>query len=760
MAAHPTYTHISSIMDPDGLVATRARRANAGLRLKQLIQIEEQASEVLNLVYNDDDDNVRLLFQEDENDGEFEESEQESEEEDDGDEEEGEDAPENADTETDGQDNEKIDQVLDDGAAVNPDEMLSDSDLSASDVDNSEGEVELQREERARKRKKRTGPVIPAIKKPRFQKEKKPVPPRTPEAVLVTERRASSRKSAIQNKQRLEERLREDEVRRAALPQVVRPTFREMTQEERLAEAVETEKANIASLNMFLEQEVLRKERQKNILHLRRPPLSNVVRFYSAETLVTPLDEIEDARHVLGLFDKKKKRRRRLYGDEPDKRLPGDVDPELPYYRREMEELRRRELIEVEQRRQQQLEEERRRFLESQGRGPDGQLLNKETGNGAEKMGEDRAEAAEKQDLQTENLAQGNEIERTVPGEETEDQMEKPVPGEKAEEPESEAKPESTQDGHIEKEKEATASLDASMEPEADASSESIKKEVTEEVEAAPSQGAKKEGTPGTPRRVTFATPEEEATDQEEQKPIVKQDDDVDYDNEFEEPESLYRPGADGSIYEGPVQHVARNLVFLLNFDDQERWGLTEVKVKSVLFGEDAHLGPGRRHGDMKTILKSSVRLNNPYAKTQDDTPDELLVPVNTITEESPIFEVLTKLPRLGDKEIWEEEEFVHDVVDNDEVRIKTDTPSGLYLPNGNKKACFISGREVRYFDPTTGVPYDDKDVFQIIKAVEAGAYAFYSMGKDQNNYGAVELYLNNRQDGRHAKGVPEGFAE
>lgn len=751
-------------MDPDGLVATRAKRANAGLRLKQLIQIEEQASEVLNLVYNDDDENVRLLFEEDENDDEFEESEQESEEEEDGDDEDAEDTPENAETETDGQENQKIDQVLDDGAAVNPDEMLSDSDLSASDVDNSEGEVELQREERARKRKKRTGPVIPAIKKPRPQKVKKPVPPKAPEVVRVTERRASSRKSAIQNKQRLEERLREDEVRRAALPQVVRPTFREMTQEERVAEAVETEKANIASLNMFLEQEVLRKEHQKNILHLRRPPLTNMVRFYSAETLVTPLDEIEDARHVLGLFDKKKKRRRRLYGDEPDKRLPGDVDPELPYYRREMEELRRRELIEVEQRRQQQLEEERRRFLESQGRGPDGQLLNKENGNGAQ-VGQNTDEAAETKDLEeTEKPAPGDTEKR-----EPEEIAEKPVSGESTETPESEGKTEKSaseekaenaQNGDKGEENEEAVSHGGSVEPEADGpSSEPIKKEMSEEVEAARPEGAKNEGTPGTPRRVTFATPEEEATDPEELKPIVKQDN-MDYDNDLEEPESLYRPAADGSIYEGPVQHVARNLVFLLNFDDQERWGLTEVKVKAVLFGEDAHLGPGRRHGDMKTILKSSVRLNNPYAKQQEDTPDELLVPVNTITEESPIFEVLTKLPRLGDKEIWEEEEFVHDVVDSDEVRIKTDTPSGLYLPNGNKKACFISGREVRYFDPTTGVPYDDKDVFQIIKAVEAGAYSFYSMGKDQNNYGAVELYLNNRQEGRHAKGVPEGFAE
>ena len=54
----------------EGLATLRARRANAGSRLKQLIAMEDDVSEKQRFV-PDEEDEVALLFAEDENDKEF-----------------------------------------------------------------------------------------------------------------------------------------------------------------------------------------------------------------------------------------------------------------------------------------------------------------------------------------------------------------------------------------------------------------------------------------------------------------------------------------------------------------------------------------------------------------------------------------------------------------------------------------------------------------------------------------------------------------
>ena len=57
----------------ESLIATRSRRSNAGLRLKQLIELEEQSNEITATTQflTEDDENVNLLFQEDGEDEEF-----------------------------------------------------------------------------------------------------------------------------------------------------------------------------------------------------------------------------------------------------------------------------------------------------------------------------------------------------------------------------------------------------------------------------------------------------------------------------------------------------------------------------------------------------------------------------------------------------------------------------------------------------------------------------------------------------------------
>lgn len=180
--------------------------------------------------------------------------------------------------------------------------------------------------------------------------------------------------------------------------------------------------------------------------------------------------------------------------------------------------------------------------------------------------------------------------------------------------------------------------------------------------------------------------------------------------------------------------------------------------MKIALFGEESLLSASRRFRDVKTILRSTTRNENPYATTKDEKEDELFKPVSEITEESPMFDDLKRLRRLGVRVGDEEEEEEETKEEENVVHINTEAPTGLYLPNGNKKICLISGKEVRYFDPGTGVPYDSVDDYKVIKSIEAGNIPWYSIPRDQNTYGAVEIYLNNREGTRHAKGVPEGF--
>lgn len=785
-------------MDEDSLVATRARRANAGSRLKQLIELEERASGVQQLViYNEDDENVQLLFQEDENDEEFEEPDVSGEENENSQVEEDELPKEEGDDDNNGSETE---------VAVNSDEMLSDSDLSVSEDDDSEGERELEKEERAKKRKHKLKTIIPTIKKARPAPVKTAPKPKVKhsELLLDSERRASSRKSALQNKQELLEKLQEDESRRAKLAPVVRVKERELTQEERLAEAKETETQNIISLNMFLQQEIVKKERQKLLFQQRRPKLRNVVRLYSAETYVTPLDEIEDARHVQDLFERKKRGRRRKNPYEPELKRPGDVDELLPYYQREMAERRRLEAERAEEKRRleearaikrKKLEEERaerKRLLEEErearkkakeerlkeydvdiSNDPNAitrhksspkDLLKKteEDVDGDEDMKEDSS--AVKELTGEEKMDQDKLIEddHGVEGKlvDSSDKMDIDGPSETDQLDDDETKEvddvTSEPDSANVEERTVSPSVESTEHKEVISSetlpATEVKEEATEEVKVVPEV----ENSEKVEKKVTFADDEShgEETDVktkvEEPQPV-------------EEPKTrsatpIYRSHADGSIFEGPVQHVARNLVFLLNFDEEDRWGLTDMRIKSALFGEEVNLVGARRYQDVKTIFRSSLRLNNPYAAPKEEKEDDLLIPVTKITEESGLFDALQKLPRFGDKEIYEEEEEIENFDDTSEIRIRTEAPTGLYLPNGNKKLCLISGKEVRYFDPATGLPYGNKDDYQIIKTVELGIYPWYSIPKDQNTYGAVEIYLNKREGARHAIGVPEGF--
>ena len=122
------------MIDEDSLVATRARRINAGSRLKQLIELEEQASHLqssISQIITEDDENVNLLFQEDENDEEFFDEEVDNENLigiDDDDEEEEDEEGEDEEVDEEDRNQERVGKRK----RENDDDVLSDSDISAS----------------------------------------------------------------------------------------------------------------------------------------------------------------------------------------------------------------------------------------------------------------------------------------------------------------------------------------------------------------------------------------------------------------------------------------------------------------------------------------------------------------------------------------------------------------------------------------------------------------------------------------------------
>lgn len=703
-------------MDSDSLVATRAKRANAGSRLRQLIELEEQQTSVrlVGQMLTEDDENVNLLFQEDDNDGEFEGS---------GSEEEGEDQANDSETANDDGEENKADESEADN--VDPDEVLSDSDLSDSDTDEEEGERELQKQEKIKKRKKKS--LIPEIKRVRVDKPKPKTKTILAETLLLSSRRLSSRSSAVESKQALLEKLKEDEKRRAQLTPVVRVKEREMTQEERLAEAVETEKANIESLNAFREQEIVKNEYRKNLLALRRERLVHVIRYITKETYISPEDEVNHARYMyemeLERLRRRPGRRRKLGPEELLRfRLPGDVDQLLPYYRAEMEELRKKEEAEAAALAKAKAERDAEKARLK---------VEREVARAKAKAIRDaaRAEATRRKEL-AKRADAGDEEARAQLDE---------LAGEEKEPEDDESKGDVEVDAEVGEQKEAAPSLamevDESVEklkevPNQDGNLKEEKEEPgeTNETDALVDAPADTDLKDDPERHVTFA---DDPKSVKEESPTP----------EIEEPQE---------VFQGPVQKTTQNALVFVECDDLR---LMEYDMKSYLFGKSVHWPPSRRFRDTKTIARIG-HVENPYAVIKEER-DEALVPASEITEEDPIFEELKRIPRLGVAQ-----EYLDD--DNAEqemaIRIRTEAPTGLYLPNNNKKNCSVTGAEVRYFDFNLGIPYSTQEALKVIKLVEQGQVPYYNIPPEVNSWGPAEVFVGSREGQRHARGVPEGF--
>lgn len=776
----------------DSLAATRSRRPNAGSRLKQLLALEETPQ---SQTISEDDQHVNLLFQEEADDVSFDEEDENSDEDED-EEEDGENDDENG-PKTNENGPETDENALDDeetAAAVNSDDVLSDSDLSASDSDESEGEKELQTQEKAKKRKsKKALRVIPAIKRPKLDEPKKPKKARvTSESLMLSARRASSRAAVVENKHALVQRLKESEKRRALFTPVVRVKEREMTQDERLAESVLTEEANIISLNQFREQEVVKKERQRLLLLLKRVKLRNVVRSVSQATLISPLEEIEQSRHAQAIINAKLKRkpgrRRKVDIAEPVVRLPGELDTELPMVKAEME----RERLKKEEAERKRDEKRRLAGIEASQNLPTTAIdvLQKDTekaaaenikkepvsqdllnvpeekpeesdgGNGPNKASDQITEiTSDKEDeVVTENGTPGS-LEAKPVEEYDNGQIDAPV------EPQSSSGPseenttlEASPDIPLSEAESSAVSNTSEKDPASQTNDIEAETKGPTEEETGPSSSLSQESpAPEEQKEQEDKIPEAVPSDQpksEKKVSFAVEDSPVAADIPEVETKPVTRSSS-GEIFEGPAQLVARNTLYFIDFEEHL---LSEYNLKLHLFGPEANTPASHRFRDVRTIMRIG-QVTNPYAVVKEER-DPLFEPVSELTEEDTMFDELKKLPRLGVAQVYEVEDDDNDDDDSMAIHLKTEAPAGLYLPNGNKKNCTISGKEVRYFDPSNGMPYGSVDTFKVLKAVETGGYQWLSFEHSFNSYGGADLYLTPRELARHAKGVPEGFAE
>lgn len=778
--------------DEDSLVATRSRRSNAGSRLKHLIELEERASDVqesVSSIINEEDENVNLLFQEDEDDQEFFEEDEDEDEENEEEEEERE-GHEEDNIEEEEENKKRSHESDDEVEQVNSDDVLSDSDISMSDSDESEGEKELQKQEKMKqKRVKKKQSLVPTIKQPKLDekpKAKKPKGLTSSDSLLLSMRRSSSRSTAVENKEALVQKLKENEKRRANVAPIVRVKHVDLTQEEKLAEAIETEKANILSLQQFRDQEIVKKERQKQLLLLRKVQLKNVIRMVSDERLITPLDEINEDRHMRELMNirsrKKLGRKKKVTNDSEVKRLPGEVDTELPIVKQELEQKR---IQEERESKSNQIEETAETTAVSQNDDSNEENKNIEIDN-ITPPSKESSELSEQVDVSKEVTGESISNEEVETQTITEDDKnanpnisrEATIKENTASNSNQASENDEVIDNDLDNNDEKLTENDSvsNSKPNVDAP---IKEEQSSNDDLINESSKEDTNKPKDDDGETQAAIDSIVSDEEnllnnkgDESNEVKEEKRVKFADELEQEQregtepydTNYSPlDAEFEIipetFEGPPQRVARNTIYLIDFEEDKdpSYKLDIANIKAMLFGSQSLLPASRRFKDLKTILRIG-EVENPYATVKQEK-DELFEPVSELTEDNAMFDELKRLPKLGITQAVVEEIEEDTQEENAPIVLKTEAPTGIYLPNGNKKVCLISGTEVKYFDPSNGIPYSSVETYRFLKTIEQGNVPWYSIDEVDNDNGPVEIYLGSR-DGteKHAKGVPEGF--
>lgn len=805
--------------EEESLIATRKRRINAGSRLKQLLKAEEIANEGDD---EEEDNDIDLLFQEDDDDAEFQVGDkdrygyQESDVDDDDEEgeerEEGDEGEEGGSDEDNGQREgttsvrESASEDSDNDIPVDNDDMFSDSEDDDSDEDESDaGEQELQKQERAKKRQvqKKARQIPKIISKPKQttpKKKKQLVEPKA-DTLLSLSRRQSSRKTAVQNKMDLVERLKEDEVRRRSIKPVAKIEYVEMTQEERLAEAIETEKFNISTLNKYKEQEIDKKKKQRALQLSKRKKLENVVSYKACPIFVTPIEEHELEQFLMTRDTIRRKRDRRGRKSEKQKREEEEA-------RKKEESRKQRAAMFVIQPKSPVRDEEALKSLVNEGddtkppveekpkseeeAGPlepaDTGVIEepKETASelGVRKEGDEDNEESKKRPLSTgsvideeldvkrikieADVESDNDIELVKPRIAEQDQNTEGTPEEKHEEKVETVDLPIVNDDKLETEEQK---LDTNAQEDSTptlSQSEEIKRDEKPEGHAEATQAEPKEvneldelkdKTPETKNVDSSAidgmeidtTDPQVKTEPTEEKPtksVKFVEEETETPVKTAEPNISKEPSLEPSSRENSIVSEDR-IIFegppqkvaanFISFDEATKH-YTVDEVKAYLFGPQSLLPPQRKHQEVEPIL----RLRAPAVSEEDDAQIDK-------SQDLPDFEFLNNFPKFGEYNKVKKEQVVLETREDIKVVLKTQPPTGIHLPNGSKKQCLITGKPAMYFDPKTGLPYSSVEAYKVIKDIQNGVWAW-------TEFPGGGSYVCNRENTVHAKGVPEGF--
>lgn len=704
---------MSSDSEPEELLmATRSRRANAGNKMQKLLQQELEDVQKQTSMLGDDE--INLLFQEDEEDEEF---------------------------------------TFESKKRLEDEDMFSDSgdELSeASDAD--EGEKELQKQERQKRKliqkKKSRVPVIKRPKKAPVDKiSKSTIDEINAESLLTESRRTSKRSAVVANKLKVYENLTQAEKRRKIIQEKLRKqrekqSLKPLTQEEQLKVAEETERINVSSLNKYKEQE-LSKKQTRLAMQLREKMKfkdgEHIIRWLSTQWEVSPLVELEDRAYwelYTSKRDKTKKkyvRRRKAQIEEDNLREENKANT--------ANENEKESSVDVINKSETIPNAENELTASSENSSREDSSCPPIVMSTPERENEIQEETSAKVDVENNTVTTDTPtLDKSL---KEASSTESPTAALSVETIES---VERTQFGSQEDDCKQICTESPTL---SSAESRSNDKIVLKEAADISNQNIE------TVKHITFAETDQislinsedppifvqssmEATDLVEsgelgEKVEVKEDSEEKVDDVLEELEPTY---------EGPVQRVGKNFVILYTFPDHPI-ATQNSEVRKIILGKNWVLPSKARPDELETLMKI--------------TSSEEQEPLQSIL--IPDMSILDKFPRFGEFNKKTLRTVTIDTTKKDKIEIRTEAPTGVFLPNGIRKNCLITNRECKYFDPKNGVPYSDVEAIKTIQLLQE----YYDDNGEPiepkfkwYGFGRGGIYLDVHQ--KPASGVPEGF--
>ncbi|CAI4059460.1 Vps72p SKDI_04G6870 [Saccharomyces kudriavzevii IFO 1802] len=796
--------------DTEFIIQTRSRRSNAGNKLQKLLEQElrdiESTKRQLSSFKNDDneEDEIGLLFQEDDNDEDFEIMEKDA-----GDEDEGEEEDE-AQSITKETPKTSSDHVADD--LMFSSSESEDSNNNEDDDDAEEREIRRQEllSRKKRNKKLQKGPVIVKKQKPKAEPVKEQATRKShhnheqlnAETLLLNTRRTSKRSSVMENTMKVYEKLSKAEVKRKVIQERIRKHKEQeskyiLTQAERLRIAKETEKLNILSLDKFKEKEIWKKENRLALQKRQKQkfqPNETILQFLSTAWLMTPVMELNDHAYwqeQLSKRDKKKKKYPRKPRKNPSPSQQNAQDnkkEESEGFRKDEDSVNPVENESTTLKKQEMIKTGETSPINDAGR----EGLIPSAAVSTERPEEMKSDptpgttldaTADKQNfvylscngqshedtvttagsftgsdgivLNTQIKDIKNEL-TSISGNAESDSKESLLGDETV----SQNDDDDDDDELVKSSQPGSTGTDDNLLITADTE---IKEEIApveknENIKDSPrdsSHDIKESSETGTLKQVTFTDSPQVAIIDTEESPSKKTITEVDGSST-----EYYLPTP---TYEGPEQLISRNFVTLYDFPN------TPPNLKDFntnLFGSQwshANSAPTttQRSQNVQTIFHSILP-----SQSQSAVP-------SFNVDISLDLSAVANFPSFGEYD----KKIVHQIsteANKDlEIKIKTLPPTGVFLANGIRKKCLITNKECQYFDPRTGVPYSDVEAYKIIQRIQDPISKEEERADvkhdETTNDDAVDqtrfkwfgfknggIYLD--LDQRPAKGVPEEF--